>query len=151
MDGLEPLVTPPAQTAAKRRTRTPGQTLTCGWCDQPITVRATGRTPKWCSDTCRHRAWETTRAAAAGRAAVTVVDRTIEVQVPVPVEVQVSVPTLPKGRGLASGPDRTRAPARHRSGLRPRPARPHRGAQHGLDAYARRPAVTTRQRTGRPW
>jgi hypothetical protein len=96
MDGPAPPVTPPPPAAAKRRTRTPGQTLTCGWCNQPITVRATGRTPKWCSDTCRHRAWETSRAAAAGKAAVTIVERVIEVQVPTTVEVQVPVPTLPK-------------------------------------------------------
>ena len=35
--------------------------------------------PKWCGDTCRHRAWELKRAAASGRAAVKVVDRQIEV------------------------------------------------------------------------
>jgi len=38
-------------------------------------VRARGPLPKWCSPACRHRAWEQDRAARAGRAAVTVVDR----------------------------------------------------------------------------
>lgn len=60
-------------------------------------VRATGRTPKWCSDSCRHRAWETSRAAATGAVSVRVVDRTIEVQVPVTVVEHVEVATLPKG------------------------------------------------------
>lgn len=32
----------------------------------------TGRRPKWCPDTCRHRAWEQRRAVASGRAAVEV-------------------------------------------------------------------------------
>jgi hypothetical protein len=99
----EPAVTPPSTAAAKSRTRRAGQTLACGWCDAPITVRGTGRTPKWCSDTCRHRAWETTRAAAAGRAAVDVIDRVVEVEVdritevevPTTVVQYVEVPTLP--------------------------------------------------------
>jgi len=55
--------------------RVPGQQLACGWCGQPITIRHTGRMPKWCSPVCRHRAWEQSRAAASGRAAVEVVDR----------------------------------------------------------------------------
>jgi hypothetical protein len=90
---------PPSEQAAERRTRRPGQVLPCGWCGGQIIVASTGRTPKWCSDSCRHRAWETTRAAAAGRLAVEVVDRTIEVEKPVPVVETVEVPTLPKGAG----------------------------------------------------
>jgi hypothetical protein len=35
--------------------------------------------PKWCSATCRHRAWEQRRAAASGLVAVEVVDRRVEV------------------------------------------------------------------------
>jgi hypothetical protein len=35
--------------------------------------------PKWCSATCRHRAWEQRRAAASGLVAVEVVDRPVEV------------------------------------------------------------------------
>lgn len=51
----------------------------CGWCRGPITVKATGRLPKWCSPSCRQRAWEQARAAAAGLAAVRVVERRVEV------------------------------------------------------------------------
>ena len=47
---------------------------------RPRTARtsARGRVPKWCGPTCRHRAWEQSRAAASGRSAVHVVDRTVE-------------------------------------------------------------------------
>lgn len=45
---------------------------------QDVVVPARGRVPKWCSATCRHRAWEQTRNAASGRAAVEVIDRQIE-------------------------------------------------------------------------
>lgn len=51
----------------------------CGWCGGPITARARGPIPKWCSATCRHRAWEQTRAAASGRAAVQIVERRVQV------------------------------------------------------------------------
>lgn len=53
----------------------------CGWCGVAITVRATGRIPKWCSPACRQRAWEQSRAAASGRSAVEVVERVVEVPV----------------------------------------------------------------------
>ena len=56
---------------------------TCGWCQGPITVKATGRLPKWCSASCRQRAWEQSRAAASGLAAVRVVERRIEIPTPV--------------------------------------------------------------------
>lgn len=56
---------------------------TCGWCGGPITVKATGRLPKWCSRSCRQRAWEQSRAAASGLAAVRVVERRVEVLTPV--------------------------------------------------------------------
>ena len=65
-----------------RRSRSPrraGQTLACGWCGSTILLPVRGRIPKWCSSSCRHRAWELTRAAASGRAAVQVVDRFVEV------------------------------------------------------------------------
>jgi hypothetical protein len=42
-----------APTQAPRR---PGQTLACGWCGSLIPLPARGRTPKWCSSSCRHRA-----------------------------------------------------------------------------------------------
>ena len=54
--------------------------LVCAWCGEGIAVKARGRTPKWCSDSCRHRAWEQNRAAASGRAAVQVVERVVTVE-----------------------------------------------------------------------
>jgi hypothetical protein len=63
----------------------------------PILLPARGRTPKWCSSSCRHRAWELTRAAASGRAAVQVVDRVVEVDRLVTVVQEVPVTTVPKG------------------------------------------------------
>jgi hypothetical protein len=56
---------------------------TCAWCGGPITPRRRGPIPKWCSATCRHRAWEQTRAASSGLSAVDVVERRVEVRVPV--------------------------------------------------------------------
>src|SRR3712207_8485647 len=47
----------------------------CGWCGGPITPRSRGPIPKWCSATCRHRAWEQRRAETSGRTAVEVVER----------------------------------------------------------------------------
>jgi hypothetical protein len=77
--------------------RRPGQTLACGWCGSPILLPARGRIPKWCSSSCRHRAWELTRAAASGRAAVQVVDRVVEVDRLVTVVQEVPVATVPQG------------------------------------------------------
>lgn len=54
----------------------------CGWCGGPITPGSRGPIPKWCSATCRHRAWEQARAATSGLSAVEVVERRVEVQVP---------------------------------------------------------------------
>lgn len=51
----------------------------CGWCHGPIPPRSRGPIPKWCSATCRHRAWEQSRAAASGRSAVQVVERVVTV------------------------------------------------------------------------
>jgi hypothetical protein len=80
-----------------RSPRRPGQTLECGWCGSTILLPARGRIPKWCSSSCRHRAWELTRAAASGRAAIQVVDRAVEVDRLVTVVQEVPVPTVPKG------------------------------------------------------
>src|SRR4051795_3740139 len=55
---------------------------TCGWCGGPITPRGRGPIAKWCSATCRHRAWEQRRAATSGRTAVHVVERRVEIRVP---------------------------------------------------------------------
>jgi len=74
-----------------------GQTLACGWCGSPILLPARGRTPKWCSSSCRHRAWELTRAAASGHAAIQVVDRVVEVDRLVTVVQEVPVATAPQG------------------------------------------------------
>ncbi len=74
--------------------------LACGWCEGPITVAKVGRTPKWCSTSCRHRAWETSRAAASGAVAVRVVDRLVEMQGPAPtVDRGGPSSAVPKGAG----------------------------------------------------
>lgn len=88
---------PAVRDAPKRSPRRPGQSLACGWCGSPILVPARGRIPKWCSSSCRHRAWELTRAAASGRAAVQVVDRVVEVDRPVPVVRKVPVAAATHG------------------------------------------------------
>jgi len=80
-----------------RSPRRPGQTLACGWCGSPILLPARGRIPKWCSSSCRHRAWELTRAAVSGRAAIQVVDRVVEVDRLVTVVQEVPVTKIPKG------------------------------------------------------
>lgn len=69
----QPRPSPPARVGAGRRT--PGQQVACGWCGQPVEVKARGPLPKWCSAACRHRAWEQDRAARSGKSAVSVVDR----------------------------------------------------------------------------
>jgi hypothetical protein len=56
----------------------------CAWCGGVITPRTRGPIPKWCSATCRKRAWEQKRAAESGRAAVEVVERAVVVAVPTP-------------------------------------------------------------------
>src|SRR5450759_3710411 len=81
----------------KRTARRPGQTLACGWCGSSILVPARGRVPKWCSSSCRHRAWELTRAAASGLTAVQVIDRVVQVDRPVTVNERVEVAVVPQG------------------------------------------------------
>ena len=88
---------PATNDGPRRAPRRPGQTLACGWCGSPILLPARGRIPKWCSSSCRHRAWELTRAAASGRAAVQVVDRVVQVDRPVTVIQEVPVATAPQG------------------------------------------------------
>ena len=53
---------------------------TCAWCGGPITPGSRGPIPKWCSATCRHRAWEQARAAASGLSSVELVERRVEVR-----------------------------------------------------------------------
>lgn len=60
-----------------------------------------GRVPTWCSNSCRHRAWEQRRAAASGLASREVVERLVEVEVPVPVVREVEVEVVPRGAGWA--------------------------------------------------
>lgn len=77
----QPQAAKEGQRAGRRGSspRAPGQVIACaGWCGQNVTIPARGRVPKWCSATCRHRAWEQARAAASGLAAVEVKDRTVE-------------------------------------------------------------------------
>jgi hypothetical protein len=66
----------PAKDASAAGARRAAATA-CGWCGGPITLRSRGPIPKWCSATCRHRAWEQNRAAASGRAAVQIVERIV--------------------------------------------------------------------------
>ena len=68
----------PDQAVQPRGTRLPGQVVACGWCCARTPIPARGRVPKWCSSTCRHRAWEQRRALASDRSAVEVVDRVVE-------------------------------------------------------------------------
>ncbi len=54
---------PGRSRATDSRKRVPGRrdaATTCAWCGGPITARSRGPMPKWCSATCRHRAWEQT-------------------------------------------------------------------------------------------
>jgi hypothetical protein len=92
----EPKVAP--ATPAARRLR-PTE-LACGWCAQPIAVKATGRIPRWCSTACRHRAWEQNRAAASGRSGIQIIERIVEVEAPAPtVRAAEAPPPLPRGSG----------------------------------------------------
>lgn len=74
----DPTPTTPSQST-ESKTRHRPSSLTCQWCGTGFPVPARGRIPKWCSDSCRHRAWEQRRAAASGLCAVSVVERVAEV------------------------------------------------------------------------
>lgn len=67
------------EDAGTKGVRRPGQRLACGWCGAAVSVPWRGRTPKWCSQSCRTRAWAARRAVKAGDAEVRIVDRPIEV------------------------------------------------------------------------
>jgi hypothetical protein len=56
--------------------------ITCSWCGGPMQPKPRGRIPKWCSPSCRQRAWEQARAATFGLAAVRVIERRVEVRTP---------------------------------------------------------------------
>ncbi|MGY2065353.1 hypothetical protein ACI79T_07520 [Blastococcus sp. SYSU DS0619] len=72
---------PKAGSGVEGRDRRTAATA-CGWCGGPIAPGSRGPIPKWCSATCRHRAWEQARAAASGLSAVHLVERRVEVHVP---------------------------------------------------------------------
>lgn len=92
--------------AADRRHQDPKPrrpaTVQCLWCGSEIVVFRVGRVPSWCSNSCRHRAWEQRRAAASGLAAKEVVERLVEVEVRIPVTREVEVEVLPKGAAWAA-------------------------------------------------
>lgn len=68
----------PTSVAASRREAA----KICAWCGGLIAVKATGRIPTWCSQSCRQRAWEQKRAAESGRCAVQVVERVVTAPTP---------------------------------------------------------------------
>lgn len=57
--------------------RLPGQHVVCTWCGSYVAVKSRGPLPRFCSATCRHRAWEQERAARDGRVAVVAVERLV--------------------------------------------------------------------------
>ncbi len=82
------------------KTRRP-TTVACTWCGSQTTVLPVGRVPSWCSNSCRHRAWEQRRAASSGLASREQVERLVEVEVPVTITTEVEVEVLPKGASWA--------------------------------------------------
>ncbi len=78
------------------KTRRP-TTVACTWCGLQTTVLPVGRVPSWCSNSCRHRAWEQRRAASSGLASREQVERLVEVEVPVTIIKEIEVEVLPKG------------------------------------------------------
>src|SRR3954471_13463742 len=85
---------PPAAASVQSNVSTPDPSaaggdrrraaFACGWCGTDMEPKARGRIPKWCSASCRQRAWEQTRAGESGRSAVQVVERQVKVSVPMP-------------------------------------------------------------------
>lgn len=65
----------PDATATGRRSGS--QQVPCGWCGTLVELKARGPIPKWCSSTCRHRAWEQARAARSGLVAQVVVNHPV--------------------------------------------------------------------------
>jgi hypothetical protein len=107
------------QTIPKRGLpRRAEQLVVCGWCGREFSILPRGRMPKWCSATCRHRAWEQSRAAKSGRAAVQIVRQTVEVE-------RTGEGRTCRARGVSQrarlAPSTRRAcpPNRRRTGLRP--------------------------------
>lgn len=112
----------------------------CGWCGGPITPGRRGPIPKWCSATCRHRAWEQARAAASDRSAVQVVERRVEISRPVTLTRRDWARLLDElARQLDDGPVYDRDLRELASAL-----------DAVLQAYRRRPYVRDRTAAGRP-
>jgi len=82
------------------KTRRPTN-VRCIWCGSKTRVLPVGRVPSWCSNSCRHRAWEQRRAASSGLASREQVERLVEVEVPVTIIKEVEVEVLPKGASWA--------------------------------------------------
>lgn len=97
--------------------------IECGWCRRSVPVGQSGRVPKWCSTTCRHRAWEQRRAAASGLAAVEIVERPVEVEAQRVVHrvEHVEVQIHPRGADWAITLTEIRRAAAQRPHQRPRP------------------------------
>jgi hypothetical protein len=115
----------------------------CG-CGGPIELKDRGRIPKWCSAACRQRAWEQSRAAASGRAAVEIVERRIEVPVPQPAPRPRHREWVDVMRELVAQLDRGAVYDRDLPELTA-------ALNDVLGAFERRPAVRQRHRTGRSW
>ena len=108
-------------------------TVTCSWCSTDVMVPVKGRVPKWCGTSCRHRAWEQTRAAASGRSAVDVVERgrragrhraaTRTAITANPDGTAGAGAVCADGERLGAAADRTRPATGHRPHLHPRPQR----------------------------
>ena len=111
---------------------------TCGWCGGPIQPKARGRIPTWCSPACRQRAWEQSRAAASGRAAVQVVERRVEVPTRLPLTRRYWPQVLHE---LARQLDDGRVYDRDLADLT-------KALSTVLDAYRRRPYIRDRIRVG---
>ena len=60
--------------------RRPDQLVACGWCGKAVLVPSRGRVPKWCSATCRNKAWQANHAPTEGP--VRVVQQRVEVPTP---------------------------------------------------------------------
>ncbi len=92
---------PPERALPAAKTRRP-TTVACTWCGSETVVLPVGRVPSWCSNSCRHRAWEQRRAAASGLASREQVERVVEVEVPVTIIKEVEIEVMPKGASWAN-------------------------------------------------
>ena len=71
----------PSRTAGSAVShRRPDQSVECGWCGKSVRVPSRGRVPKWCSATCRNRAWQANHAPSQGP--VRVVQQRVQIPVP---------------------------------------------------------------------